>query len=108
MSPRKRTDPRIAALIEEAVVDCYDESEQLYGLLNMLDEYLKTPFTACVVGVEVTVVGFDHGPERDIVAKVRRDGRSYRVNVTALEWPEEPPAGGDAVEAYRAWVAGDW
>ena len=44
-------------LIEEATVDCYNESEQLSGIFCMLEEHLETPFTTQLLGVEVVVEG---------------------------------------------------
>jgi hypothetical protein len=43
------------ALVDEAMVDCYDEDEQLTGLFTMIEDNLAMPFTTQVLGVEVTV-----------------------------------------------------
>ena len=50
MDPRK-----LDRLIEEAVVDAYNESEKRTSLYTMLDERLEVPFKTEVLGVEVTV-----------------------------------------------------
>ena len=36
---------KLEALIEEAVVDAYDEDEQKVGLLTMMQEHLALPFS---------------------------------------------------------------
>lgn len=77
MSARRRTDSRIGELIEEAIVDCYDESEQICGFLNMLEEYLSTPFSARVVGVQVSIEGSDHAPS--VTSSRRFDARDAGI-----------------------------
>ena len=42
-------------LVEEAIVDCYNESEQATGLYTMIEEHLKVPFETEVLGVPVKV-----------------------------------------------------
>lgn len=102
----KRVGARIAKLVEEAIVDCYTEDEQHGSFLVMLEEHLRCPVRALVVGEDVTVVGFDWDQPGEIVARCRRDRRVHRVNVTALEWPGAPPQGAEWIEAYRAWMRG--
>jgi hypothetical protein len=77
------------------------------AFLVMLEDRVARPFTALVVGEEVEVRGFDWaGAPHEIVALCRRKGRTYRVNVTALEWAGRRPAGAEWFEAYRAWLKG--
>lgn len=40
-------------MIEEATVDCHDESEQLTGWFTMFEENLELPFETTVLGVTV-------------------------------------------------------
>jgi hypothetical protein len=47
------------ALVAEATVDCYNDSECVTGFYTMLDEHLAGPFQTKVLGVEVTVTGAD-------------------------------------------------
>jgi hypothetical protein len=56
---RKPTRKRLDALVEQAIVDCYNDDEQLTGLYTMIADNLVTPFSTQVVGVEVTVEGVD-------------------------------------------------
>ena len=46
---------KIEALIEEGIVDCYNESEQATGLYTMIEDNLRVPFDTEVLGVPVTV-----------------------------------------------------
>lgn len=46
---KARRDRRVA----EAVVDCYNESEQITGLYTMIDTHLAVPFKTMVLGVAV-------------------------------------------------------
>ncbi len=42
--PAKLGAARLDKLIEGATVDCYNESEQLWGLYTMIEENLELPF----------------------------------------------------------------
>jgi hypothetical protein len=50
---------RLDALIEEATVDAYGESEQATAFLTVLEEYLPLPFGATVLGEGVVVEKID-------------------------------------------------
>jgi len=52
---------RLEALIEEAMVDCYGEEEQFWGIFYTLDAQLAFPLLARALGEVVTVVGLDDG-----------------------------------------------
>ena len=60
-----RSAPRLNAMIEEATVDAYGESEQVAGFYTMLDEHLALPFETTVLGIPVTVKGVDSPTRRD-------------------------------------------
>ena len=94
-------------LIEEACVDAYNESEQEGGFLVGLEEHFECPCPALVIGEAVTILGFDIDRSgRGLVARIRRKGKSYQVNVTALEWTGRPPKGADWIAAYVVWSGG--
>jgi hypothetical protein len=67
--PRKT---RLDRLVEEAIVDCYNESEQIAGLYTMIEDNLALPFETMILGVPVTVVCIDLTPRDEIVAVCRR------------------------------------
>jgi hypothetical protein len=50
---------RLAAMIEEATVDAYGDSEQTTGWYTMLEEHLALPFETTMLGVLVKVVALD-------------------------------------------------
>jgi hypothetical protein len=50
---------RLDALIDEAIVDAYDESEQAVGFHATIEQHLALPFETVVLGVAVTVKKVD-------------------------------------------------
>ena len=112
MSPgRKRKAKRLSKrrldrLVEEAVVDCYDESEQVTGLFTMIEENLALPFETMVLGMPVNVVRIDRTRRDEIVAVCRRAGVGQTVPILDLPLPSRRPAGAEWIDAYRHWVSG--
>lgn len=97
---------RLERMIEDAILDAHDEYEQQMGFLTMLVDNFNFPVRGLVVGEEVFVEGFDWEHPGEIVARCRRGGRVYEINVTALEWPGAPPLGAEWIDAYRLWLRG--
>jgi hypothetical protein len=59
-SPRSRLGKRqLEALIEEAIIDAYGESDQRVGFLTMLEEHLAVPFAREILGTAVRVERVD-------------------------------------------------
>jgi hypothetical protein len=54
--PRKT---RLDRLVEEAIVDCYNESEQVAGLYTMIEDNLALPFETMILGVPPSA-SYDH------------------------------------------------
>jgi len=107
--PKKTTRPslskrRLAALIEEATVDCHDESEAVTGFLTMIEERLAAPFATVVLGVDVTVTGVELTELEEIIAVCVRGKQRQRIPICDL--PSPPPSGAEWIEAYRHWAAG--
>ena len=50
---------RLEALLEQAIVDCYDEEEEFSGVLCTLEDNLSFPLQAEVMGEPVEVIGLD-------------------------------------------------
>jgi hypothetical protein len=98
------TQARIDALIEEAIVDCYNESEQVSGFFCMLEERLAVPFTTKLLGQEVVVEKVDLMEEDEIVAICRRGRKRQRIGILDLPLPSPRPAGAEWIEAYRHWA----
>jgi len=97
---------KLEALIEEGIVDCYNESEQATGLYTMIEDNLRVPFNTEVLGVPVTVTGVDITEDDQIVAICQRSGFRQKVPILELPLPSPPPAGSEWIEAYRYWARG--
>jgi hypothetical protein len=91
-------------LIEEATVDCYNESEEITGIFTMMEENLAVPFKTTVLGVDVTVERIDLNEA--IVAVCRRGRNRQRVPILDLPLPEPRPKGAEWIDAYRRWARG--
>jgi len=94
------------ALIEEAIVDAYGESEQRVGLFTMLEEYIAVPFETVILGVTVRVEKVDLTAADEIVAVCRRGRQRQRIPILDLPLPIPPPSGWEWIEAYRRWARG--
>ena len=91
-------------MIEEATVDCYNESEQVTGWFTMIEENLAVPFETTVLGVSVTVEGVDLNRNEQIVAICSRGRSRQSLPILALPLPTPPPAGWEWIEAYRRFI----
>lgn len=109
MQKSKKINSKLREIIEEATVDAYGDEEQEVGFLTLLEDNLPFPFKAMVIGEEVEVVGVDLGNnERGVMAICKRGGKKYLVSVTSLEWKGKPPKEAKFIEAYKAWIRGNW
>jgi Calcium binding len=107
MTARRRLGKRrLEALIEEAIVDAYGDSEQLGGFLCMLQEHLACPFTTQVLGQPVRVERIDLNDAEEIVAICRRERHRQMIPILNLPLPTPPPEGWEWIEAYRHWARG--
>src|SRR5262249_1232214 len=64
----RRRKTRLDRLVEEAIVDCYNESEQVAGLYTMIEDNLALPFETIILGVRVTVGRIDLTPRGEDLA----------------------------------------
>lgn len=99
------TEAHLDALIAEAIVDCYNEDEQITGFLTMIEENLVVPFITRVLGIEVTVEGVDLTEGGEIAALCSRDGHRQAIPILDLPLPAGAPDGADWIAAYRRWRA---
>ena len=91
-------------LIEEAVVDAHDESEQRMGFYTMLEDNLGLPFKTSVLGVQVTVESIDLTEADEIVAICTRGQARQAIPLLDLPLPEPSPQGAEWIEAFRRWA----
>jgi calcium binding protein len=92
------------AMVAEATVDCYNDSECVTGFYTMLDEHLAVPFQTSVLGVDVTVAGIDLTDDEQVVAVCVRGRSRQRIPVLDLPLPTPAPEGAEWIEAYRVWA----
>lgn len=101
MSRKKRTD--LDALIAEATVDCYNDSECVTGFYTVIGDNLARPFKTEVLGVEVTVTRIDLTDDEQIAAVCARGQSKQRIPILDLPLPTPPPEGAEWIDAYRYW-----
>ena len=99
--PVRLSKARLDELVEEAIVDCYNESEQVTGLYTMIEDSLAVPFETTVLGVSVTVVRVQLTLRDEIVAVCRRAGTRQTVPLLDLPLPSPPPAGSRPPEGVQ-------
>ena len=89
---------KLDRLIDEAVMDAYGPAEQATGFYTMIEENVAFPVPAKALGEEVQVSGIDLDKDgEELVAVCRRKGRTYKVQLTELEFPNRFPG--------REWIA---
>jgi hypothetical protein len=103
----RSTQPELDALIAEATVDCYNESECVTGFYTMLVDNLAVPFQSEVLGVEVTVTGVDLTEEGQITVVCMHGAATQRIPILDLPLPTPPPEGVQWIEVYRRWAKDD-
>jgi hypothetical protein len=86
-------------LIDEAIVDCHNESEQVLGLYTMIEDNLALPFETTVLGGPVTVERIVLTRREEIVAVCRRAGMRQTVPIIDLPLPASRPAGAEWIDA---------
>jgi len=101
---RSLSEERLEEMIEEATVDCFNESEQVTGFFTMIDENLQVPFEVSILGVTSVVERFDITNDDAIVAVCSRGRLRQRVPIIDLPLPAPPPKGAEWIEAYRRWI----
>jgi hypothetical protein len=97
---------QLEELVEEAIVDAYNESEQASGFFAMIEDNLKLPFQTEVLGVSVTVKKVDMTDDDRIVAVCTRSGKKQEIPILSLPFPSPPPEGWEWIAAYRYWRRG--
>ena len=104
MSRSKRA--ALDALIAEATVDCYNDSECITGFYTVFEDNLAVPFQTVVLGVDVTVTGVDLTDDEQITAICTRGRSKQRIAILDLPLPTPPPEGAEWIAAYRRWRSG--
>ena len=95
---------KLDRLIEEAVVDAYNEPEKRTAFFTMLDENLDLPFQTEIFGVEVTVERVDLTNGEEIAAICTRGRNRQAIPILELPLPIPRPRGWEWIQAYRRWA----
>lgn len=97
---------KLKKLIEEAVVDAYNEEEQTVGFLTMMQEHLALPFSVNVLGTDTVVEKVDMTRDGRIVAICRRGEVRQRIGILDVPLPTPAPEGAEWIAAYHHWRKG--
>ena len=97
---------KLEALIEEVIVDAYNEDEQNVGLLTMMQEHLALPFSVSILGVEAIVEKVDMTRDGRVVAVCQRNEVRQKIEVLDLPLPTPAPVGAEWIAAYSYWRRG--
>ena len=104
MSPARKADSDLDRLIDEIIVDAYDEYEQLMGFESAFDEGADFPCPGTVVGEEVEVLSVSvKNHRRELVATCKRGGRQYDVALLDTDVLGNS-ATSRLIAAYRRWL----
>jgi hypothetical protein len=109
-SGRRSAAPKVAkaeleALIEEAVVDAYDDEERRMGFFTMLEDNVAVPFETEVLGVPVEVTEIALNDAQEFVAVCSHGRHKQRIPLVDLPLPSPPPEGFAWIEAYRLFAS---
>ena len=102
-SGRKLGKAYLQKLVDEATIDCYNESEQATGFYTMIEDNLALPFTVTILGNQVSVEKVDIDDRENIVAVCASSRARKRIRILDLPLPDPAPAGSEWIEAYRRW-----
>ncbi|NRQ30919.1 hypothetical protein HII36_03580 [Nonomuraea sp. NN258] len=91
-------------MIEQAIVDAYNDDEQLSGFHVMIGDNLAMPFETTVLGLRVTVTAIDFLVGSGIVAICRHSGHEQAIGILDLPLPVPPPDGAEWINAFRRWA----
>jgi len=97
---------RLEMLVEEAIVDAYNESEQRTAFFTMMAENLELPFETVVLGIKVTIERVDMNVENEIVVICRHGRKRQALPVLEIPLPKRRIGGAEWIEAYRYWKRG--
>jgi hypothetical protein len=104
MSPARKADSDLDQLIDEIIVDAYDEDEQLMGFETAFDEGADFPCPGTVVGEEVEVLSVSvENHRRELIATCKRGGRKYDVALLDTD-VRGNAATSRLIAAYRRWL----
>jgi hypothetical protein len=102
----RRHNAHMDALIAEAIVDAFNESEQTVGFYTMMENSVALPFETAILGIKVAVEQIDMNEDDAIVAVCRHGSKRQRIPLLDLPLPSPTPRGAELIAAYRYWRTG--
>jgi len=111
--PKTKTQPwwktidsdEISEAMSVATTDAYDDHEQHTGLLTAIDEDVRFPFKAVVLGQNVEIMGSDIPPDDglglDLICEF--NGQRHRIAARNIELIKPFPQGYAFLAAYLDW-----
>ena len=109
MAGGKKNEAELNDLIEHILVDAYGDDEQLWAFRQVMEDEIRLPADAFVMGEPVTVleIDYDGNERRGLTARCRReDGSEHRLAASDVMFPEGSKEA-DYVAAYRMWLGID-
>ena len=104
-SAPKYSEKQLRELVQKATVDCYDDEEQVIGLMAMIEDHLAVPFETKLLGANVTVESIENPRGREIVAICRLGNELQAISLADLPLPSPPPEGAEWIAAYKHWAS---
>ena len=107
MRDGKISEEKLAIMIEEATVDCYDEHEAFMGVVYYLSDKMSFPFRAKWLGDMVEVIGIDDeesGYENEVIAQILTEEDEYTVVLDELESVPDDTGNSKYLEMYKYWI----
>ena len=101
------SDAELDEVIEEVIVDAYDDSEQLTSFECAFQE-ADFPIAGRALGRPVTVLSvvFDGNPRKGLRALLRVDGQAHELDLIDVAVSDDPRGTARLVAAYRRWWVG--
>ncbi|MEU7061176.1 hypothetical protein [Streptomyces sp. NPDC046197] len=100
-----RSTAALDAMVEDVIVDAYDEHEQLAAFRAVIEDRLALPLTTVVLGIPVTVTALQDRPGSGIAALCRHGRHPQAIGIFDLPLPAPEPEGWAWVDAYRHWAS---
>ena len=100
--------PSVQEEIEDILVDCYDEFEQMSAWEVAFTESVAVPFAATLLGTSVQVQGFRANGANALQCQVVRGDKQRWLGVEDLDEEGLPTDCLHLLTLYHAWVAGEY
>ena len=94
--------------IDEILVDCHDEEEQMMAWEVAFTDDVAVPFKAALLDMPVEVLGFRVNNANAVQCQVLRDQKQRWVSVEDLDEESLPEDCRRVLKLYCAWVDGDY